>query len=399
MATSIKKTHKIEPSFKNEVPVGFYKKIALSFIVLTGILVLLAIYFVLSRAEITISIAKEPVSIDFVADLVEIAEGEIGPSAVIPGELSIPGKLIETTVSGSKEYEATGKKVVDVEVGGKVTIFNNYSKDQPLVATTRLLSPEGILFRTKKRVDVPAGGKVEVEVYADPPNDAAAKLGPSRFTIPGLWVGLQDKIYGQSFEPMHGGKQEVKFVTQTDLENAYNDLTQMLSNQVMDMLKKEMPAAGEIFGKIMIKEINEKRSSLGAGEIGNKFTVHLKLKVVGVAFYRRDLESLAVRQLEAKVPEGKELLNVDYNALTFLIEKYDLKSREANIRVHLDGEMAMRVDNPIFSTNKFIGLSKEKIIQYLSTYPEIERITIKFSPFWVKKVPQLKNNVKIIINR
>lgn len=395
-----KKIKKIEPSFKPEAPVKFYRRIAFGFIILTGILVVFAVYFVLSKAEITITVAREPVSVDFIADLREAQEGETASKAVVSGAVSIDGKLIETTVSASKEYEATGKKIIDTEVGGKVTIFNNYSKDQPLVATTRLLSPEGILFRIKKRVDVPAGGKVEgVEVYADPPTEQAAKLGPTKFRIPGLWEGLQDKIYAQSFEPMHGGKQEVKFVTQTDLENAYHNLTKILSDQVMEMLKKDMPAAGEILGKMVIKEINEKRSSLGAGEIGDKFTAHLKLKVIGVAFYGRDLEKLAYEQLQSNVPAGKELLNIDYNALNFLIEKYDLQSREANIMVHLGGEMAMRSDNPIFAVDKFIGLSKEKIIQYLSTYPEIERITIKFSPFWVKKVPQLKNNVKIIIKR
>ncbi len=396
---AIRKTQKLETTLGGGVPVKFYKRIAFTFIALTGVLVLLAAYFVLSKAEITITVAKEPISVDFIADLKESSEEGDSSVALVPGAKSIWGRLLETTVSGSKEYKATGEKTVDTEVGGKVTIINNYSKNQPLVATTRLLSPEGILFRIKNRVDVPAGGKVEVEVYADPPTDEAAKLGPTKFIIPGLWEGLQDKIYGQSYESMHGGKQKVKFVTQTDLDSAYNDLTQILSNQVMEALKKEMPAAGEIFGKMVIKEIHEKRSSLGVGEIGDKFTVNLKLKVVGVAFYRRDLESLAYDQLQARVPEGKELLNVDYNALTFLIEKYDLKSREANIMVHLDGEMAMRSDNPIFSTEKFIGLSKEKVIQYLSTYPEIERITIKFSPFWVKKVPQIKNNVKITIKR
>ncbi len=387
-------------SSKNEAPVNFYRKIAIGFIVLAGVLVILAAYFVLSRAEIIVALAKEPVSVDFIADLAPpTLENLNGPSVVIPGAVTISGKLTETTVSGSKEYPTTGKKMAEGNVGGKVTIINNYSKDQPLVATTRLLSPEGILYRLKDRVDVPAGGKVEVEVYADTPSEAAAKLGPSRFTIPGLWAGLQDKIYGQSFAPMHGNNQEIKFVTQTDLDAAYNDLTQTLSNQVLESLKTEMESSGEIWGKVIIKEINEKKSSLAAEETGDNFTVSLKLKVVGVAFYRKDLENLAFNQLQAKITDDKELTSVDYNGLTFLVEKYDLKNGEANLMVHLDGEATMRADSPIFEKEKFIGLSKEKIIQYLSIYPEIERITIKFSPFWVKKVPQMKSNVEIIIKK
>ncbi len=384
---------------KSEAPVKFYRKIAFGFIALTGVLVVLAVYFVLSKAEITISLAKEPVSVDFIADLKKTG-GEAGiPAVRTPGSVSIDGQLVETTVSGSKEYPASGKKTIESQVGGKITIINNYSKDQPLVATTRFLSKEGILYRLKKSVTVPAGGRVEGEVYADQPSEEAMKLGPTSFTIPGLWSGLQDKIYAQSSVSMSGGSKEVKFVTEADLDNAYNDLTQALSAQVIDGLKKEMKAAGEVFGKVMIKEINEKRSSLGAGEEGDTFTVIMKLKVVGIAFYRRDLEGLAASQIQAKVPTGKELADVDYNALTFVVEKYDLATNEANIMVHLEGEMSLKTNNSIFDTEKFIGLDREQIIQYLSTYPEIERITIKFSPFWVKKVPQLKNNVTVIIKK
>jgi len=390
---------KSKTSRKHEAPVSFYRRIAFVFVALTSVLVIFAAYFVLSRAEITVAIAKESVSADFIADLKEVAvQNPATPSVAVPGTATISGKIMEEIVSGSEEYSTTGTKKVQGDVGGIVTIFNNYNKDQPLVATTRLLSSEGILYRLKNRVNVPAGGKAEnIEVYADTPSEAAAKLGPTKFTIPGLWEGLQDKIYAQSFSSMHGGEQDVRFITQADLDNAYNDLTKKLSTQVLEDLKKEMPSAGDIFGKVVIKEIFEKRSDLKAGATGDKFIVTLKMKVVGVAFYERDLESLAHAELGAKVPEGKELTSVDYEGMTFLVEKYNVSSGEANIMVHLAGEMALRADSAIFDKDKFIGLSKEKIIQYLSIYPEIERITIKFSPFWVKKVPQIKNNISIIV--
>jgi hypothetical protein len=390
---------KSKTSRKHEAPVSFYRRIAFVFVALTSILIILAAYFVLSRAEITVTVAKEPISADFIVDLKEVAvQNPAEPSVAVPDTATISGKVLETTVSGSQAYSTSGKKTIQGDVGGTVTIFNNYSKDQPLVATTRLLSPEGILYRLKNRVTVPAGGKVEnVEVYADTPSEAAAKLGPTKFTIPGLWEGLQDKIYAQSFSSMHGGEQEVNFVTEADLDNAYNDLTQTLSTQVLEDVKKEMPSAGEIFGKVVIKEISEKRSDLKAGATGDKFIINLKMEVVGVAFYRRDLEGLAKKELTAKVPDNKNLASVNYNEMTFLVEKYNVSTGEANIMVHLTGEMALKPDSLIFDKDKFIGLSKEKIIQYLSIYSEIERITIKFSPFWVKEVPQIKNNINIIV--
>lgn len=385
-------------SLKVEAPVRFYRVIAFGFIALTGVLVIFAAYFLLGRVEINVKVLKEPISADFIVDL---KESTLGAEAANSGTdaVVLSGKIIETAVDGSKEYATTGVKEAQGDVGGKVTIFNNYSKNQPLVATTRLMSKEGILYRLKNRVDVPAGGKVEAEVYADKATDEAGKLGPTRFTIPGLWEGLQDKIYAQSFESMHGGNHQIKFMTQTDLDNAYNDLTKTLSDQTAGNLKTQMAAGEEILSKVIIKNIDEKKSSLAVDGEGDKFNVNLKLKVVGVAFAKKDLEVLSLNQLKKVVPQDKELVSVDYGNLTFMVEKYDLRSREANMMVHLEGAMAMRADNPIFDPEKFIGLDKDKIFQYFSTYQEVERVTVKFSPPWIKTVPQMENSIKVIIKK
>jgi hypothetical protein len=386
---------KVQPSLK---PPSFnlYRKIALSFVILTGVLLFLIVYLSFGKAKIVITPAKQPVSVDFIADLQEAKEGR---QAVVPGKVSILGKLGEFTIDESKEFEATGSKIVKTDVGGKVTIINNYVKSQTLVATTRLLSPEGILFRTKERIVVPAGGKVEVEVYADPPTEAAAKVGPTHFTIPGLWPALQDKIYGESYGPMHGGEVEVKVLTQSDLERAYDELVKIISQKVVDNLKSEIKESGEVIGRMIIKEIISKTSSANVGDQVSKFTANLKVKAVGVIFLRRDLENLAASQLAKEVSVGKELAEVDYNTLTFIIEKYDLEGHEANIRVHLEGTAVLKPDSPILNKNNLIGRSKEEVISYLTSFPEIKKVEISFSPFWVRKIPRLKDHVEIVIKR
>jgi hypothetical protein len=53
------------------------------------------------------------------------------------------------------------------------------------------------LFRLKQPVDVPANGQVTDEIYTDNTSQDMS-IGQTSFTIPGLWSGLQDKIYAQS---------------------------------------------------------------------------------------------------------------------------------------------------------------------------------------------------------
>ena len=125
----------------------------------------------------------------------------------------------------------------------------------------------------------------------------------------------------------------------------------------------------------------------------------MTLKVVGVAFPKKDFELVVKDQLQKIVSEDKELANIDYAGLTFVVEGYDLRARKASMMVHAEGKISMKTDNIIFDEDRFIGLDKEKIMQYLRVYPEIESATVEFSPFWVKKVPHLKNNVKIIIQK
>ncbi|MEK7518723.1 MAG: hypothetical protein AAB549_02255, partial [Patescibacteria group bacterium] len=85
----------------------------------------------------------------------------------------IPAAFVEKSVEVSKVFTAETKATTPQpqpstptvptftgKARGKVTITNRYSKAQPLTAGTRLKSPDGQIFRTQTRVDVPVGGSV-----------------------------------------------------------------------------------------------------------------------------------------------------------------------------------------------------------------------------------------------
>ncbi len=204
-------------------PQNLYKKIGVSFIVLTLILVIAVIYFSFSEATINIKSAHEKISVEFMAQVMpkEALAGYSGTTE------AVSGGIYSATVRGRQTFQVSGGKAGEAQATGEITIINNYSKAQPLVATTRFLTPNGILFRLSKRVDVPAGGRVKAEVYADQPGKQG-EIGPTRFTIPGLWPGLQDKIYAESSEPMIGGVKEIKSVTQEDIDKGVKELTDYL---------------------------------------------------------------------------------------------------------------------------------------------------------------------------
>src|SRR3989338_2994289 len=130
-----------------------YRKIAISFVVLTVLLVGVIVFFSLAKATVAITPKQELKSAEF---LVTVSKNP----GNAPGTLQ--GNYEEKVVEDEGQFEATGVTEKSGRAQGKVMLTNTTSIAQPLVATTRLLSPEGVLFRMKAGATVPANGKVEV---------------------------------------------------------------------------------------------------------------------------------------------------------------------------------------------------------------------------------------------
>lgn len=136
------------------------------------------------------------------------------PSAgpALPAEISVRasaslaeagGKPIDLAFSETETFTHAATPT-DAKATGAIEIVNTTKAARTLVATTRFLSPEGVLFRLDRTTSIPAGGRVSAAVTADQPG-AQGDLAPASFTIPGLSEPVQKQIYGESKAPMHGG--------------------------------------------------------------------------------------------------------------------------------------------------------------------------------------------------
>ena len=179
-----------------------YRRIALGF----SLVSLLALGGILAmatqEATITVKATRQPISTTLSVNI----QNTVSKKAAAPSGASVPvlnGTVATISHTAEQAFKASLGEVAGGTSSGMVSIINNFSKNQPLVARTRLLSKEGVLFRIAKGVTVPAKGSVQVAVYADK-EGPTGDISPSTFTIPGLWTGLQDKIYAKSETAMQG---------------------------------------------------------------------------------------------------------------------------------------------------------------------------------------------------
>jgi hypothetical protein len=363
-----------------------YRRIAVTFVAITFLALAAVVYLSFSRATVHVTPEAVNVETSFVADVVAtpLAENEV------------EGRVVSSTFEQAKSVELAGEgnKPVEGKAGGMVTIYNNGTSTQPLVATTRLLTPDGILFRIDSGVTVPAGGSVQVMAHADVAG-ATGDIGPTKFTIPGLSQSLQALIYAESTQPMVGGVSYVRVVTQEDLDAAAEALRLEILEAAKSTLR--LTIGGSYTGEVFFDEILERKSDTEPGEETGVVVVSIKLTVVGVFFQREDLLSIAEGKLYEKMPSGMEVVGVNADSLQFTVVRYDVEQQLANVSVTLVGSTTLSPTSSVLDRNAMLGKSPNEVKANLEASDAIKSVDISFTPFWLQRMPTLKDHIHVII--
>lgn len=364
-----------------------YQKVAIVFVVVSLLLLLGVLYLSISSAVIRVTPNEEVVSANVAI--------EVTPS---PNELGqVTGYVVEETFEKGREFQVPeeGGTPVEAKAHGKVTLINETGSQADLVATTRVLSEEGVLFRLDAAVSIPANGQIEAAVSADQPG-LAGEIGPSQFTIPGLSADTQQVVYAVSLDSMVGGVEYRRVVTQADLDQAASTLADEILEDAKEKLRSGVNS--EAFtGEAFFTELLEKASDTEPGTEKGFFTVSATVKVTAV-FYDQDLiQEAAVAALYERVPEGYELASINTDGLQVEIQNVVASQETASLNVYLDGRAVISPGSDTLDLDRFLGVSPVEVKTNLEAMDSIAEVNVSFTPFWLKRIPTLKDHIRIII--
>ena len=362
-------------------PSRVLRNMALSFGVLTLILFGIIGYTAFSRARIIVTLGSVAKETSFRLTLAEDVFGRERPSD------SLPVLFLETTDSASDTFVPSGEGERAGKTGGVVTLHNETDRNQPLVATTRLLTPDGVLFRIKESVNVPARATVTATAEADE-EGAEGEIGPSRFTIPGLSPSLQAAIYATSDSPMVRGGALAKTVTEQDMETARQTLRQKLLEKSRQSFAAQV-GEDKITPQDFVTEIVEEKSSAKAGAAVSSFTLEIKLKIVGVVFDKQEMLKSVAGEMghQAGVPAADSVRYTigNYN----VIERSAVLSGRATIKSTADRQGSN------FSRDNFVGSTPDEVKKFLKNYEGIENVEVQISPYWQRHLPRIPSRITV----
>ncbi len=364
--------------------VSYYKKMVIRFSLLAAVLVLAVLYFSLVKLNITINADKQLIqdSLNFYA---------YSNEAQVNLDKSVKASINRVELEASDIFSSTGENSLGGSVTGKVKIINQYSKNQPLVATTRLLSSDDKVFRIKNTVNVPAGGSVEVEVYADIFSEEMA-IDATKFTIPGLWAGLQDKIFAESYEKFQVNQDVKKFISQEDIDQAITNLNEKMIKQAEEKSGANNSSQENIFSvdpssaKI---EISKK-----VGEEADSFEVKVK-NVVNIVGINNDDVVKIVKQKLAILDFDQNLSELNPDDFEYELLSFNSSKSLAEIKVNFSAKVSSGKEADTINKKYLSNLNEKQIKAYLDNFENIKSYELEFKPSFIKRSPILVDRIKI----
>jgi len=372
--------------------VKIFKRIALAFSVLVLLVLLGVLYFVSVKMTITVALKEEQL-----ADKLAVPVYDRPAEAGLP-EKTLRGVVKRIDIEQSKLYQVGGTEVIGEEVIGQITLFNKYNKSQPLVASTRLLSASGKLFRLKNAVTVPAGSSIVAEVYADQAKPDQV-IGAELFTVPGLWEGIQDKIYGESQADAIKYQQKIRrIISQEDIDKAVADLKVV----IVDKVKADIDNSYDDFNHKIYQLDPASLEFKASGKIGDEqeqLPVSLKGTVQVIAFSTKQAEDLIKQQVSAKLLAGQELVGLVPENTSYEVVNIDTTTAMAELAITYSAKLKPSTKSNIIDKNKIIGLSDNQLKQYLKNQKQIESFSLEYYPKFIKQVPRLADRITIKVNQ
>ncbi len=363
----------------------------------TAVVILGTVIFITTgKAEVTIKPVSQPLDISL-----NIFSSN-NTSVVSLAGMAIPGQLFNIQKTVSQDFTATGHVDVAQKARGTITVYNELSVDQPLIATTRFESADHHIFHTLTSIVVPAGktsngklvpGSKDVQVVASKAGKEY-NVPVGLFTIPAFKekgdTNKYQKIYGQSTAPITNGTSgQSTVVTDSDLSVAKQTLTAQLSANVRDELKAQING---------LKIINDSQIAIGnpvstslADASANTFTVNLSGSLKTIGFKESDLGNLIAQYVDTQ----KNMTTLpDKLTLRYSNPHWDDARNGLSFTVQITGPGYAKIDQQRITTD-LLGKDDTEMKAYLGAISGISSAHVSLSPFWVRSIPKSQDKVRV----
>lgn len=269
------------------------------------------------RADVVITLKTSPIAKDMDITLDPQAAQTDSAKNVLKVE------TVEKEVSGSKEADTTGAKIIGDKAVGKVTIYNATNGEKTFPAGTVLTGPNKLKFVLNDDVIVASSsgssllntewGKVTTNVTASAIGAESNLPAKTEFAI----ANFDKKTYvASNDEAFSGGtSREIRAVSKDDVVKLTAALTKELKDQAVAALSTDAKPDQQIISTDDITVVSTQVSAQ-VGEEAQLVNVSMTLTARGLRYTSADLLPIAQEQLKDQLPQNAVLRQEKTNIVT-----------------------------------------------------------------------------------
>ncbi len=406
------------PSAPVQLPTAIHGRMKL-IIAGIGVIVLLligSVSFFLFTPKATITVLPTYTKEQNTFELKLISAGTDSPSTdTDTSTLEVPYRLIEDTIAVPLTITPSGVGASgERKARGKVVIYNAFSTDpQPLVATTRLETSTGIIFRLTTGVTVPgvttiAGkeepGAIEAEIVADQSGDTY-NIASTTFTIPGFKGNAKfDKFSAKLLTATTGGSKNGAagdpLLTISDIEQARKLARDTAIEMFRNNTKETLHSGEKIEDNGIELTATPEEPLLHEGLSGASFqtTFHYQVKayIVSTDVIERALLRILSTSEKRTTSGGLPLLPKTMSIDTIELIP-DFKLGGGKLKATASFVLATEIKTDALES-ELLGKPVDELRSVLDKHPEIAKMNLDMKPnFFLKYIPKNKDAVTIVI--
>jgi hypothetical protein len=354
------------------------------------LIALFALWWFLPKATVTVFVAPKRIE--------ERVSIFIDPNAdsVDSEEKTLPGKLVEESVSGEKTKSTTGTKTVGDKAKGEVTLFRSGS-EVTLASGTELTGPNDLKFTLDEGVTVASGsagtpGTAKANVTA---SDIGAQYNLASGETFDVGSYLSSDLEAKNESDFTGGSsREINAVSEEDQADLEEELKQELLDKAKEEITNSVEADEQFIEDTLESSVDDASFSNKVGDEATTLKLTMSLNAKALVVNKKDLAEFAKEILKDKVAGGyvlrDEQIAVNFE---FQEEKDGIYELNTIIAANLLPEI-----KPDEIADKIVGKYPELAKDYLTNIQGFERAEIEVNPKLPGRLgtlPRLKKNITV----
>ncbi|MFH1175683.1 MAG: hypothetical protein V1698_03100 [bacterium] len=323
--------------------------------------------------------------------------------AILDQKNVILGRVLEEEKKIAQNFSVTGQREIEKYAEGEIEIINEWdSSSQTFVKGTKLVSDDGKIFSLAQATTIPGfsrsggqdlAGKAMAKVIAQKPgisyNINVQKLHFSAFKE----TSKYEKVFANLTNGASGGELgKETVVSQEDIEKGKEFFASQIKNNLsQDFFELEN-------GQILVE--NSDNFQISNLQIGAKLGDAVKQFEITANLHRRawvvDEERLGSFLKEALSSEiGENDFQIDKNTeIVFLENSKDY----CKAKLKVSGIISKNISSEEVK-GRLLGKDRQEAEKLLGELSSVSGFSLKFWPFWSKKVPANGERVNIFLDR